>query len=185
MRWLRPFRKRCSTWIQIIPSLFIQRMRLCHMRFVHFQFGLSNFLRLCVYIRLCRVLWRSSYHACLYANATVPFKLRSLNCHIWLQQILYEEMPTKFFFDLLRETDQEFINRTGWFYRHDQFLYVPNSCVLVQPPHLPEGSRPYSPATPNVYPAPFQSPNEPWVYHRSINLGSMTSSSTTSSFLDS
>ena len=28
-----------------------------------FQFVLSYFLRLCVYIRLCRVLWRSSYRA--------------------------------------------------------------------------------------------------------------------------
>ena len=101
-------------------------------------------------------------------SVKIPFMLWSLRClFVWLQQVLYDEMPTKFFFDLLRETDEEFVNRTGWYYRHDQLLYVPSSSVLVQPPHLPEGSRPYNPAASNVYPAPFQGPHEPWVYQRS------------------
>ena len=101
-------------------------------------------------------------------SVKIPFMLWSLRClFVWLQQVLYDEMPTKFFFDLLRETDEEFVNRTGWYYRHDQLLYVPSSSVLVQPPHLPEGSRPYNPAASNVYPAPFQGPHEPWVYQHS------------------
>ena len=93
--------------------------------------------------------------------ATVPFMHRSLICVIYLQRVLYEDMPTKFFFDLLQETDQEFVDRTGWFYRHDQPLYIPSPCVLVQPPHLPEGSRPFSPAAPSIFPSPFPSPNGP------------------------
>ena len=102
------------------------------------------------------------------ASITITFwGLFSLLC---LQRVLYEDMPTKFFFDLLQETDQEFVDRTGWFYQHDQPLYVPNPCVLIQPPHLPEGSRPYSPATPSVFPAPLPSPNQHWVYHRSVTL---------------
>ena len=96
-------------------------------------------------------------------SVIVPFMLWSLRFLIWLQQILYDEMPTRFFFDLLRETDHEFVNRTGWYYRHDQLLYVPCSSVLVQPPHLPEGSRPCNPANSNVYPTPFEGPDEPWV----------------------
>ena len=91
---------------------------------------------------------------------------RSLIFVICLQRVLYEEMPTKFFFDLLRETDQDFVDRTGWFYRHDQPLYIPSPCVLVQPPHLPEGSRPFSPAAPSVFPSPFPSPDGNWVSRR-------------------
>ena len=49
-------------------------------------------------------------------------------------------MPTKFFFDLLQESDQDFVVRTGWEYRHDAPLYVPNPCVQVQDPVLPQGT---------------------------------------------
>ena len=49
-------------------------------------------------------------------------------------------MPTTFFFDLLRETDQEFVVRTGWFYRHDQHIHIPDPSIQVRPPCLPVGS---------------------------------------------
>ena len=65
-------------------------------------------------------------------------------CILILQRIIFEDMPTKLFFYLLRETDQEFVARTGWFYRHDQQLHVPDPCVRVQPPFLPAGSLPDS-----------------------------------------
>lgn len=45
-----------------------------------------------------------------------------------------EDMPLINFFDLLRETDQEFIQRTRWVYRADAPLHVPDPCVIVQPP---------------------------------------------------
>ena len=55
---------------------------------------------------------------------------------IWLfsifQRVLYEDMP-----NLLRETDQDFLHRTGWVYRHDAELHMPNPCVIVQPPVIP------------------------------------------------
>ena len=35
MRWLRPFRTRCFTWILVIRSQFIQRIQLSRMRFVN------------------------------------------------------------------------------------------------------------------------------------------------------
>ena len=114
---------------------------------------------------------------CLVAH----FMYRSLVFVICLQRVLYEDMPTKFFFDLLRETDQDFVDRTGWFYRHDQPLYIPSPCVLVQPPHLPEGSRPFSPAAPSVFPSPFPSPNGNWDSCR-LTFGSMTTCSTSSTF---
>ena len=94
----------------------------------------------------------------------------SVRCLIWLQQVIYDDMPSKFFFDLLRETDHEFVTRTGWYYRHDQLLFVPCSSVLVQPPHLPEGSRPCSPTASNMFPASFVGPDEPWISHRSRAL---------------
>ena len=48
-------------------------------------------------------------------------------------------MPTKLFFDLLKETDQDFVARTGWEYRHDAQLYIPNPLVHVQDPVLRQG----------------------------------------------
>ena len=123
--------------------------------------GFSMVVPSCIIARL----WLACFNL-----ATIPFMFWSLISLFCLQRVLYEDMPTKFFFDLLQETDQEFVDRTGWFYRHDQPLYVPNPCVLVQPPHLPEGSRPYSPAAPSVFPAPLPSPNQHWVYHRSFAL---------------
>ena len=65
-------------------------------------------------------------------------------CLLIFQRIIFEDIPTKFFFDLLQETDQEFVVRTGWFYRHDQHIHVPDPCIRVQPPYLPVGSRPAS-----------------------------------------
>ena len=62
----------------------------------------------------------------------------------YFQRIIFEDIPTKFFFDLLQETDQEFVVRTGWIYRHDQPLHVPDPCVCVRPPYLPVGSLPAS-----------------------------------------
>ena len=35
MRWLKPFKTRCFTWIQVIRSQFIQRIQLSRMRFVN------------------------------------------------------------------------------------------------------------------------------------------------------
>ena len=34
-------------------------------------------------------------------------------CWFYFQRVLYEDMPRINFFDLLHETDQEFIQRTG------------------------------------------------------------------------
>ena len=48
-------------------------------------------------------------------------------------------MPKKLFFDLLKESDQEFVARTGWEYRHDAPLYVLNPMVQVQDPVHPQG----------------------------------------------
>ena len=48
-------------------------------------------------------------------------------------------MPTKLFFDLLQESDEDFVARTGWEYRHDAPLYVPNPMVQVQPPVVRQG----------------------------------------------
>ena len=46
-------------------------------------------------------------------------------------------MPVINFFDLLLETDQDFIHCTGWVYRHDAELHMPNPCVIIQPPVIP------------------------------------------------
>ena len=59
---------------------------------------------------------------------------------VYFQRIIFGDMPTTFFFDLLRETDQEFVVRTGWFYRHDQHIHVPDPSIRVRPPCLPIGS---------------------------------------------
>ena len=59
---------------------------------------------------------------------------------VYFQRIIFGDMPTTFFFDLLRETDQEFVVRTGWFYRHDQHIHVPDPSIRVRPPCLPVGS---------------------------------------------
>ena len=136
-------------------------MRLCLMRFVLF-FRLIYLVILL--ISVCSDTedfpWsRSHVYEGVSGIVTVLFMFRSLICAICLQRVLYEDMPTKFLFDLLQETDQDFVDRTGWFYRHDQPLYIPSPCVLVQPPHLPEGSRPFSPTAPSVFPSPFPSPN--------------------------
>ena len=48
-------------------------------------------------------------------------------------------MPTKLFFDLLQESDEDFVARTGWEYRHDAPLYMPNPMVQVQPPVMRQG----------------------------------------------
>ena len=61
-------------------------------------------------------------------------------CLFIFQRIIFGDIPTKFFFDLLQETDQEFVVRTGWFYRHDQPIHVPDPCIRVRPPCLPVGS---------------------------------------------
>ena len=65
-------------------------------------------------------------------------------CILILQRVIFGNMPTTLFFDLLRETNREFVTRTGWFYRHDQQIHVPDPCVRVQPPYLPAGSLPAS-----------------------------------------
>ena len=41
-------------------------------------------------------------------------------------------MPTKLFFDLLKESDQDFVARTGWEYRHDAQLYIPTSGMFLE-----------------------------------------------------
>ena len=43
-------------------------------------------------------------------------------------------MPRLNFFDLLRESDLDFVQRTGWVYRIDAPIHVPDPCVIVHPP---------------------------------------------------
>ena len=66
-------------------------------------------------------------------------QLRSKGRLLLFQRVLREDMPTKFFLDLLKESDQDFVVRTGWEYRHDAPLYVPIPMVQVQNPVQREG----------------------------------------------
>ena len=83
----------------------------------------------------------------LLARIGITTGLKQLKTGFWaclyvillFQRILWEDMPTKSFFDLLRETDKDFVARTGWEYRHDAPLYVPNPLVQVQDPVQRQG----------------------------------------------
>ena len=53
------------------------------------------------------------------------------------QRVIFDDMPTKLFFDLLSETDQEFVVRTDWIYRPDQIVHVPDRRIQVRDPCFP------------------------------------------------
>ena len=57
-----------------------------------------------------------------------------------LQRILANDMPRLNFFDLLRESDEDFINRSGWQY-NPSFTYamIPDVQVLEPYRRLPRG----------------------------------------------
>ena len=44
-------------------------------------------------------------------------------------------MPHRSFFDCLRESDQDFVNRTGWVYLQGASIYLPEDDILILPPN--------------------------------------------------
>ena len=52
----------------------------------------------------------------------------------FLQRALQHDMPHRDFFSCLRETDSDFVNRSGWVYRKGASVYLPDN-ILVLPPH--------------------------------------------------
>ena len=51
-----------------------------------------------------------------------------------LQRALQHDMPRRCFFTCVRETDQQFIDRSGWVYRQGASVYLPADDILVLPP---------------------------------------------------
>ena len=72
--------------------------------------------------------------ACLFVNSVSYF------ISFALQRILANDMPRLNFFDLLRESDEDFINRSGWQY-NPSFTYamIPDVQVLEPYRRLPRG----------------------------------------------
>ena len=55
---------------------------------------------------------------------------------IKFQNIIQNDMPRLSVFDLLRETNAEFIARTNWQYTSQAPIYVPDASITVQGPAI-------------------------------------------------
>ena len=55
------------------------------------------------------------------------------SCSYQFQRALNHDMPQRDFFSCLRESDAEFISRTGWYYTHNSPVNMPPDVIVLPP----------------------------------------------------
>ena len=93
-------------------------------------FKLALFLDVFATISLIPMGWsvqKQTCMRCLYVDVI------QTNWFFCFQRALNHDMPHQDFFSLLRESNAEFLNRTGWFYTHSSPVNMPPDVIVLPP----------------------------------------------------